>query len=78
MTNVTGGNSGSPTLNAEGEQVGMVFDMTYESMIGDSYIIPELQRSISVDIRYVLFLTEKFSGAANVIRELGLSSGLLP
>ncbi|OGD21935.1 MAG: hypothetical protein A2W03_11190 [Candidatus Aminicenantes bacterium RBG_16_63_16] len=71
-TNVTGGNSGSPTLNAEGELVGIIFDMTYESVIGDYYIIPELQRSISVDIRYVLFVTEKFSGAANVIKELGL------
>ncbi len=71
-TNVTGGNSGSPTLNARGEQVGIIFDMTYESVIGDYHIIPELQRSISVDIRYVLFVTEKFSGATNVIKELGL------
>lgn len=71
-TNVTGGNSGSPTLNARGEQVGIIFDMTYESVIGDYYIVPELQRSISVDIRYVLFVTEKFSGARNVIQELGL------
>jgi len=71
-TNVTGGNSGSPTLNARGEQVGIIFDMTYESVIGDYDIIPELQRSISVDIRYVLFVTEKFSGAQNVIKEIGL------
>ncbi|MFZ2053314.1 MAG: S46 family peptidase [Candidatus Aminicenantales bacterium] len=71
-TNVTGGNSGSPTLNARGEQVGIIFDMTYESVIGDYYIVPELQRSISVDIRYVLFVTEKFSGADHIIKELGL------
>jgi hypothetical protein len=71
-TNVTGGNSGSATLNARGEQVGIIFDMTYESVIGDYYIIPELQRSISVDIRYVLFVTEKFSGATHIIKELGL------
>jgi hypothetical protein len=71
-TNVTGGNSGSPTLNARGEQVGIIFDMTYESVIGDYYIVPELQRSISVDIRYVLFVTEKFSSARNVIQELGI------
>jgi len=70
-TNVTGGNSGSPTLNARGEQVGIIFDMTYESVIGDYIIIPELQRSISVDIRYVLFVTEKFSGADHIIKELG-------
>lgn len=71
-TNVTGGNSGSPTLNARGEQVGIIFDMTYESVIGDYIILPELQRSISVDIRYVLFVTEKFSGADHIIKELGV------
>jgi hypothetical protein len=70
-TNVTGGNSGSPTLNARGEQVGIIFDMTYESVIGDYLVIPELQRSISVDIRYVLFVTEKFCGAGSLIKELG-------
>ncbi len=70
-TNVTGGNSGSPTLNAKGEQIGIIFDMTYESVIGDYYIIPELQRSISVDIRYVLFVTEKFMKAGHVIKEIG-------
>jgi len=46
--------------------------MSYESVIGDYYIIPELQRSISVDIRYVLFVTEKFSGATHLILEMGL------
>jgi hypothetical protein len=71
-TNVTGGNSGSPTLNAKGEQVGIIFDMTYESVIGDYYVIPELQRSISVDVRYVLWVTEKFSGATHIIEEMGL------
>ena len=73
-TNVTGGNSGSPTLNAKGEQVGIIFDMTYESVIGDYYVIPELQRSISVDIRYVLWVTERFSGATHIIREIGIGS----
>lgn len=72
-TNVTGGNSGSPTLNARGEQVGIIFDMTYESVIGDYYIIPEWQRSISVDIRYVLFITEKFSAACHLLKEMGLN-----
>jgi len=72
-TNVTGGNSGSPTLNAKGEQVGIIFDMTYESVIGDYYVIPELQRSISVDVRYVLWVTDKFSGATHIIREMGLA-----
>jgi hypothetical protein len=71
-TNVTGGNSGSPTFNAKGEQVGIIFDMTYESVIGDYYVIPELQRSISVDVRYVLWVTDKFSGATHIIKEMGL------
>lgn len=71
-TNVTGGNSGSPTLNARGEIVGIVFDMTYESVIGDYYIIPEFQRVINVDIRYILFVTEKFSGADYLIKEMGM------
>ena len=71
-TNVTGGNSGSPTLNAKGEQIGIIFDMTYESVIGDYYVIPELQRSISVDVRYVLWVTDKFSGATHIVREMGL------
>jgi len=71
-TSVTGGNSGSPTLNAKGEQIGIIFDMTYESVTADYYIIPELQRTISVDIRYVLFVTEKFSGADFILKEIGL------
>lgn len=70
--NVTGGNSGSPVLNASGQQVGIVFDMTYESVIGDYYIIPEWQRTIHVDIRYVMFITEKFSGALYLLKEMGL------
>ena len=70
-TSVTGGNSGSPTINAKGEQIGIIFDMTYESVISDYFIVPELQRTISVDIRFVLFVTDKFSGAAHIIEELG-------
>jgi hypothetical protein len=70
-TNVTGGNSGSPTINANGEIIGVVFDMTYESVIGDYYVIPEYQRVISVDINYVLFVTEKFMGAKYLIEEMG-------
>jgi hypothetical protein len=71
-TNVTGGNSGSPTLDANGDVAGLVFDMTYESVIGDYYVIPDYQRVISVDIRYVLFVTDKFSGATHLIEEMGL------
>lgn len=71
-TNVTGGSSGSPVLNARGEIIGIAFDMVYESVIGDYFIVPELQRVINVDIRYVLFITEKFSGANYLIKEMGL------
>jgi hypothetical protein len=70
--NVTGGSSGSPTLNAKGEIVGITFDMVYESVIGDYYIVPELQRVISVDIRYVLLIADKFSGAGYLLKEMGL------
>jgi hypothetical protein len=72
-TNVTGGNSGSPTLDANGNLVGVIFDMTYESIIGDYYIIPELQRTLSVDIRYILFITEKVAGAKHIISEIEFS-----
>ncbi|MCK5879615.1 MAG: S46 family peptidase, partial [Holophagae bacterium] len=71
-TNVTGGNSGSPVLDADGRQVGIVFDMTYESVVGDYLVLPELQRTIHVDIRYVLFVTEKFGGATRILKEMGL------
>jgi hypothetical protein len=71
-TNVTGGSSGSPTLNANGEIIGIAFDMVYESVIGDYFIVSELQRVINVDIRYVLFITDKFSGANYLIKEMGL------
>lgn len=70
--NVTGGNSGSPVLNSTGQLVGLVFDGTYESIVGDYLLIPEFQRSINVDIKYVLLVTEKFSGASRLIQELGL------
>ena len=50
----------------------LIFDMIYESVTGDFYVIPELQRTISVDIRYVLFVTDKFSGATHLIAEIGL------
>jgi hypothetical protein len=71
-TCITGGNSGSPTFNAKGELVGVVFDMTYDGVINDYYDVPELRRTISVDIRNVLFLTEKLGGATHILKELGL------
>ena len=70
-TVISGGNSGSPTLNANGELTGVVFDMTYESVTGDYFEIPEVRRTISVDVRNALFLTEKLGGITHVTKELG-------
>ncbi len=67
---ITGGNSGSPVMNAKGEIVGVVFDGNYEAMIGDWQYDYELQRAISVDIRYVLFITEKFGHAGFLLDEM--------
>lgn len=67
---ITGGNSGSPVLNGKGELIGLAFDGNIEAMAGDVIFDPKLQRTISVDIRYVLFVIDKFAGAKNIIDEL--------
>jgi len=67
---ITGGNSGSPVLNGNGELIGLAFDGNIEAMAGDVIFDPKLQRTISVDIRYVLFVIDKFAGAKNIIDEL--------
>jgi len=69
---ITGGNSGSPVLNAKGEIVGCAFDGNWEALTNDWQYNPALTRTISVDIRYVLFVLDKFSGATELIRELNL------
>ncbi len=69
---ITGGNSGSPVLNGNGELIGLAFDGNIEAMAGDVIFDDELQRTISVDIRYVLFLIDKFAGATHIIDELTL------
>ncbi|WP_437920873.1 S46 family peptidase [Sphingobacterium sp. LRF_L2] len=70
---ITGGNSGSPVLNAKGELIGLAFDGNIEAMAGDVIFDPTLQRTISVDIRYVLFIIDKFAGAQNIINELKIA-----
>jgi len=67
---ITGGNSGSPVINGNGELIGLAFDGNIEAMAGDVIFDHKLQRTISVDIRYVLFVIDKFAGATNIINEL--------
>ena len=74
-TDIIGGNSGSPILNAKGEQVGLCFDGNYQGLGNDFYFDTEKNRTISVDIRYVLFVTEKFGGAKWVVDEMKLVGG---
>ena len=68
---ITGGNSGSPVLNAKGEICGLAFDGNYESMISDWQYDYSLQRCINVDIHYVLFITEKVGKAGFLLNEIG-------
>lgn len=71
-TDQTGGNSGSPVLNGKGELIGLGFDRNYEGLTGDIAYQPTLQRAICVDIRYVLFIIDKFAGAQRLIDELDI------
>ncbi len=70
---ITGGNSGSPVLNGKGELIGLAFDGNIEAMAGDVIFDDQLQRTINVDIRYVLFLIDKYAGASHIIDELTLA-----
>ncbi len=69
---ITGGNSGSPVLDADGNLVGLAFDGNWEAMSGDVIFEPELQRCICVDIRYVLFMMDKFGEAGYLLDEMNI------
>jgi hypothetical protein len=69
---ITGGNSGSPILNGEGHLIGLAFDGNWEWLCSNLIYSPELQRTINVDSRYVLWVIEKFGGATNIIEELDI------
>ena len=69
---ITGGNSGSPVMNARGELIGLAFDGNWEAMSGDIAFEPELQKCIAVDIRYVLLILDKYFGAQNLVDEMGI------
>jgi len=69
---ITGGNSGSPVMNANGELIGLAFDGNWEAMSGDIIYEPKLQRTIAVDVRYVLFIIDKFANAGYLLDELTL------
>ena len=72
-THTTGGNSGSPVMNANGELIGINFDRNWEGVGGDIEYLPDYQRSIIVDIRYVLFLIEKYGEANNLLEEMDIT-----
>lgn len=71
-THTTGGNSGSPVLNGKGELIGINFDRNWEGVGGDIQYLPDYQRSIIADIRYVLFVIDKFAEASHLIEELDI------
>lgn len=69
---ITGGNSGSPVINGRGELIGVAFDGNWEAMSGDVAFEPVLQKCINVDIRYVLFVIDKYAGATHLVEEMKL------
>ncbi len=67
---ITGGNSGSPVINADGHLIGIAFDANWEGMSGDILFEHDLQKCINVDVRYMLFIIDKFAGASHLIEEM--------
>jgi hypothetical protein len=71
---ITGGNSGSPVLNGKGELIGIAFDGNIEGIAGDVIFDDKLQRTINVDIRYVLWIIDKYAGAKNIVDEMTIAN----
>jgi len=71
---ITGGNSGSPVINGKGELVGLAFDGNWEALSGDIHFEPNVQRTINVDMRYVLFVIEKYGNAGHLLNEMKIVS----
>ena len=69
---ITGGNSGSPVINGEGQLIGCAFDGNWESLSGDINFNNNLQRCIALDIRYVTFILEKLGGCGHLIKEMNI------
>jgi V8-like Glu-specific endopeptidase len=69
---ITGGNSGSPVIDGDGNLIGLAFDGNWEAMSSNIAFEPELQRCINVDIRYVLFIIDKFAGASHLVNEMNI------
>ena len=67
---ITGGNSGSPVLNDRGQLIGLAFDGNWEAMSGDVLFEQNMQRCIDLDVRYVLFIIDKFAGAGHLLDEM--------
>lgn len=67
---ITGGNSGSPVINARGEMVGLAYDGNWESMAGDIYFHPTMNKTVCVDIRFVLWIIDKYAHQNNLLKEL--------
>jgi len=66
----TGGNSGSPVLDAEGNLIGLNFDRAWDGIMSDMEFDPERSRNVTLDIRYLLFIVDKFAGAGHLLKEM--------